>query len=216
MRPGCRCRPGCQRRCSSCRGCSRSSCRGCSSCRRCSTSARCTSSGCCSSCCCRSRRCRRRSSSSSAGSDTHVIQVEERGRIEEYEMQLSIRSGHHIGKCKLRIRKRVLYRRRYQSNTTKSSPKMIVSTVVVILKPEAHVIPLAGHSRDGLIKKTVAAYRTEECCEVPRVRVPVDSTKRGISGVGPGCEATGFETSVNNKARASRRPCSSWRRCSCS
>ena len=178
MRPGRRCRPGCQRRCGSCSSCCR--CRCTSSCRcGCSSSSRC---GCTS----RSCGCRRRRSSSSAGSDTYVIEVEERGRIEEYEMQLSVGSGHHIGKCILRIRKRALNRLWYQSNTTKSSPKTIVSTVVVILEPEGHVIGLARHSRDSLIKKTVAVHRTGEKCEASRVRVAVDSTKGGISGVGPG------------------------------
>ena len=40
-------------------------------------------------------------------------------------MQCSVGSGHHIGKCKLRIRKGGLNRVRYESNTTKSSPKII-------------------------------------------------------------------------------------------
>ncbi len=30
--------------------------------------------------------------------DTHVIQVKERGRVVEYEMQVSVGSGHHIVK----------------------------------------------------------------------------------------------------------------------
>jgi hypothetical protein len=77
-------------------------------------------------------------------------------------MQLSVGSGHHIGKCKLRIPKGALNRLRDESNTTKRSPKTIVSTVVVILEPKGHVIRLARHGRDDLINKTVAAHRTGE------------------------------------------------------
>ena len=77
-------------------------------------------------------------------------------------MQVSVGSGHHIGKCKLRIPKEALNPLRYESNTTKRSPKTILSSVVVILEPKGHVIRLARHGRDDLINKTVAAYRTGE------------------------------------------------------
>src|SRR5438552_14640178 len=100
-------------------------------------------------------------------------------------MQLSIGSGYHIGKSKLRIPKEALSRFRYESNTTKRSPKTIVERAIVILEPKGHVIPLASHGRNRLINKTVADTRTGEQCVVSRVRVAVDSGKRGISAVCP-------------------------------
>src|SRR5205085_12366208 len=68
-----------------------------------------------------------RRSASSAGSDTHVIQVKEGGRVVEYEMQVSIGSGYHIVKSKQRVIKTALNRLRYESNTTERSPKTIGS-----------------------------------------------------------------------------------------
>ena len=75
-------------------------------------------------------------------------------------MQVSVGSGRHIGESKLRIRKAALSGLRYESNTTKSSPKTIVSTGVVILEPKGHIIHLARHGRDDLINETVAGSRT--------------------------------------------------------
>ena len=75
-------------------------------------------------------------------------------------MQVSVGSGRHIGKCKLRIRKAALSGLRYESNTTKRKPKPVVSRGVIILEPKGHVIRLARHGREGLINKTVAGSRT--------------------------------------------------------
>jgi hypothetical protein len=75
-------------------------------------------------------------------------------------MQVSGGSGYHTGKSILRIAKGVLNRLRYESDTTKRSPKTIASTAVGIREPEAHVIRLARNGRDGLISKSVASSRT--------------------------------------------------------
>jgi hypothetical protein len=75
-------------------------------------------------------------------------------------MQVSVGSGHHIVKSKLGIPKGALNRLRYESNTTKRSPKTIVSRVVVIREPKAHVIRRARHGRDDLVKKAFAVCRT--------------------------------------------------------
>jgi hypothetical protein len=75
-------------------------------------------------------------------------------------MQVSVRSGYHIGKRILRIWKRALSRLRYESNTTKRSPKTIGVSGVLIVEPKRYVIRLARHGREDLINKTVAACRT--------------------------------------------------------
>ena len=71
-------------------------------------------------------------------------------------MQISVGSGHHIRKSKLRIPKGALNRLRYESDTTKRSPKTIVSSGVNILEPKGYIIRLARHGRNDLINKTVA------------------------------------------------------------
>ena len=121
-------------------------------------------------------------------------------------MQVGVGSGYHIGKRILRIRKAALNRLRYENNTTKISPKTIVVSGVDVREPKGHVIPLAGHGRDGLIKKPVGATRSEVRLKVSTmwhntIEEPCDSAKRGVSGVGPRWKATGFETTVNIKAR---------------
>jgi hypothetical protein len=63
-------------------------------------------------------RCRCGCRRPAAGSDTHVIQVEETRRVEEYELQVSVGSGCHIGKSKLRIPKAALSPLRYENNAT--------------------------------------------------------------------------------------------------
>jgi hypothetical protein len=75
-------------------------------------------------------------------------------------MQVSVGSGYHIVKSIKRIRKGVLNRLRYESNTTKRSPKTIFSRGVVVLEPEGHVIRCARHGREDLINKTIAINRT--------------------------------------------------------
>jgi len=75
-------------------------------------------------------------------------------------MQGSVGAGYHIGKCILRIREAGLSRLRYESNTTKRSPKTIGVRAVLIVEPKRHVIRLAGRGRKDLINKTVAACRT--------------------------------------------------------
>jgi hypothetical protein len=75
-------------------------------------------------------------------------------------MQGCVGSGYHIVKRILRIRKAALSRLRYESNTTKRSPKTIVSRGVLIVEPKRHVIRLARSGREDLINKTVAACRT--------------------------------------------------------
>src|SRR4029453_16387999 len=84
--------------------------------------------------CCRTRGWRYRwrgcGRNPAAGSDAYVIQVKVRGRVEEYELQVSVISGHHIGKGILRIPEGALSRLRYEDNTTNRSPKTIVSRVV--------------------------------------------------------------------------------------
>jgi len=126
--------------------------------------------GCCCrrgrvSCCGSSGRswsCRWRRRNRDAGSDTHVVQEKETGRVEEYELQVSVGSGYHMGKCKLRIPKETLNRLWYESNTTKRSPEKVVASVVLVREPKAHVIRLACHGRDDLIKKTFATSWTGE------------------------------------------------------
>jgi hypothetical protein len=71
-------------------------------------------------------------------------------------MQISVVSGYHIGKRKLRIPKGALHRLRYKSNTTKGSPKPIVVSGVLIVEPKRNVIRLARDGRKNLINKTVA------------------------------------------------------------
>jgi hypothetical protein len=101
-------------------------------------------------------------------------------------MQVSVGSGYHIGKSKLRIPKTGLTRLRYESNTTKRSPKTIVSRGVVIPEPKGHVIPLARHGRDGLINETVGSDRAGLETEGPRVLIKVnDKSFVGLSAVGP-------------------------------
>jgi hypothetical protein len=77
-------------------------------------------------------------------------------------MQVSVGSGYHIVKSIQRILKGALSRLRYESNTTKRSPKTILTCGVVILEPKGHVIRLARHGRQDLINKTVARNRTGE------------------------------------------------------
>ena len=75
-------------------------------------------------------------------------------------MQVSVGSGYHIVESVLRIPKGGLRRLRYESNTTKSSPKTILTSGVVIPKPKGHVIRCAYCGRQDLINKTVASTRT--------------------------------------------------------
>ena len=77
-------------------------------------------------------------------------------------MQVSVGSGDHMGKCKLRIPKGRLDALRYESNTTKGSPETVLAGVVLILEQKAHVIRLARHGREDLINKTVATNWTGE------------------------------------------------------
>src|ERR1041385_8955684 len=166
----------------------------------------------------RRRGCCRRPSSA-AGSDTHVVQIEVTGRVVEYEMQVSVRSGYHIGKSILRIAKGGLRRLRYKRNTTKGSPKTIVVSGIGIVEPKGHVIGLARHGRDYLIRKTVASGRTGLLCVGSRVRQRgANAGKRSISAYSPRWKATSLETTVNNKARnrgRRRSKCCRWRRRSC-
>ena len=95
------------------------------------------------------------------GSDTHVIQEKVSGRVEEYEMQVSICSRYHIGKSILRISKRALNRRPVRESHHQKKPQNDCLTEVSSFSSQkAHVIPLASHGRENLINKAVASGRT--------------------------------------------------------
>ena len=109
-------------------------------------------------------------------------------------MQVSVGSGHHIIESKLRISKRALRGLGNESHATKRSPKTIVPRTVIVLEPKTHVVRLAAaKGREDLIKKAIGTCWTGEECEASRVRITVDTGKRGISTYGPRRQVPGFK-----------------------